>query len=575
MKLRLIILSLICSLGLLAQNGPKFYTELTTQNASVGQRVTLTFQLENAKGNIQPPQLPAELQVIYGPSQSQNFSYYNGVSSSSVTLKYVVTPLAEGEYTIGQASVRVGTEVLKTKPVKLTVSKGAQTSPATAAPQNIKTQQDGNFILLVTSNKNSVYVNEPFTLTYTMYSRYNRLQPSEVDMPSPSNFWQENIELKERSWDRDLAVINGKQYRKIIMAQRVMYPQKSGKLNTGVAEVQAVVNGGFFSAGKQISAKSNDFVINVKALPKNAPVDFSGFNGKLNCSVKTNLDSVNANEAITYTIRLKGEGNFKLLNPPSIDFPEDFEVFEPKIKKAYGLTYNGYKGYIDVEYLLIPRYSGDYTIPGASISYFDTDAKRYVECQFDRKNIHVRGDIKNAQAGNNLMPGASKSSVDNLNSDIRYIKEGSIKNQDKNLLAENTSLLWGLRLGLKILFVLGLFFIKKQEDFESDSINYKASKASKMALKELKLIRKEGKENYSGIYKAYTVFLSDKFSIPLSDMKKDIIEQKMSSNGLKSETIAVALDIIQRCEMASYAPNASAKYTDLLQQTEKSIKLLA
>ena len=74
--------------------------------------------------------------------------------------------------------------------------------------------------------------------------------------------------------------------------------------------------------------------------------------------------------------------------------------------------------------------------------------------------------------------------------------------------------------------MLGLFFIKKQEDFESDTIHYKASKASKKALKELKNIRKEGKENYSGIYKAYTIFLSDKFGIALSEMKRDILEKK-------------------------------------------------
>lgn len=573
-KFRLIILSLVCSLGLVAQNSPKFYTELSNQNPSEGERVTLTFQLENAKGNIQPPQLPAEFQIIYGPSQSQNFSYYNGVSSSSVTLKYVFVPRAKGSFTIGQASVRVGTNVLKTKPVKLNVTKGSKPAGNTAA-NNIKTEQDGNFILLVTSNKNSVYVNESFTLTYTMYSRYNRLQPSEVNMPSPSNFWQENIELKERSWDRELAVINGKQYRKIIMAQRVMYPQKSGKLSTGVAEIQAVVNGGFFSAGKQISAKSKDFIIDVKPLPKNAPSDFSGFNGKLNCSVKTNLDSVNANEAITYTIRLKGSGNFKLLNPPKINFPEDFEVFEPKIKKAYGLTYSGYKGYIDVEYLLIPRYSGDYTIPGANIGYFDTDAKRYVNCELDRKEIHVKGNTKNANNGNNLMPGASKSSVDNLNSDIRYIKEGSAKNQTDHILDENSTSIWVLRLGLKALFVLGLFFIKKQEDFESDTVHYKASKASKKALTELKNIKKQGSENYSGIYKAYTVFLGDKFGIALSDMKRDIIEQKMAKAGVKTEIITTCLDIINRCEMASYAPNAAAQYSELLQQTEHSIKQLA
>ena len=49
----------------------------------------------------------------------------------------------------------------------------------------------------------------------------------------------------------------------------------------------------------------------------------------------------------------------------------------------------------------------------------------------------------------------------------------------------------------------------------------------------------------------------------------------MTDAGVKAQTVAKCLDIIQRCEMASYAPNAAAQYSDLLLQTEQSIKLLA
>lgn len=575
MKFRLLYIFLLSSLGLFAQD-PTFYAQLSADNISVGQRVTLSFQLDNGSGRIQAPSLHKDLQIIYGPSQSQSYSNYNGVASISVSLKYVFTPLSEGKYTIPSAKVEVNGKVLTTTPIEFSVGKaGSNSSSTPSATNTVKTNQDGNFLLLVTSNKNSVYVNEPFTLTYTIYSRYNRLQPSEVNLPAPSNFWLENIDLKERSWDRDLAVINGKQYRKIIMSQRVMYPQKAGKLSTGVAEITAVVNGGFFTAGQQVSAKSEEFFINVKALPKNPPASFSGFSGRLACSVLTNKDTVNANEAISYTLRLKGEGNFKLLNAPKINFPEDFEVFEPKIKNAYNLTYNGYKGYIEIEYLLIPRYSGQYEIPSASVGYFDIDAKRFVECEFDRKTVYVVGGTKRINGSSELSGGSDKTVVDNLNSDIRYLDEQEAKNREHSVLSENSTAIWSARLGLILLFVVGLFVIKRKEVLTSDVAAYTSSKAVKNALKQLKNIRKERQENYNGIYKAYTSFLSDKFGIPMSQMAKTTIENKLSLAGVSRNNIDSVHSIIQRCEMASYAPNASSGYVGLLDATEKSIKELA
>ena len=575
MKFRLLFIFLLSAASLFAQD-PTFTAQLSADNISVGQRITLSFQLENGSGRIQAPRLHKDLQIIYGPSQSQSYANYNGVASISVSLKYVFTPLSEGTYTIPSAKVEVNGKVLTTTPIEFTVSKAGTNSTSTPSTNNtVKTDKDGNFLLLVTSNKNSVYVNEPFTLTYTIYSRYNRLQPNEVDLPAPSNFWLENIELKERSWDRELAVINGKQYRKIIMAQRVLYPQKAGRLSTGVSEIKAVVNGGFFSAGQQVSAKSDEFFINVKELPKNSAANFSGFTGRLSCSVLTNKDTVNANEAISYTLRLKGEGNFKLLNPPKINFPEDFEVFEPKVKNAYNLTYSGYKGYIEIEYLLIPRFSGEYEIPSTSISYFDTDAKRYVECEFDRKKVFVIGGTKKNNANSNLSGGSDRIAVDNLNSDIRYMDESEAKNIQDTLLAENSTAIWGARVGLIFMFVLGLFVIKRKEALTSDVVAYKSSKAAKNALKQLKLIRKETNENYNGIYKAYTSYLSEKFGIEMSQMTKATIQNTLSKASVKSDKIESVHNIIQRCEMASYAPNASSGYSGLLDAAEKSIKELA
>lgn len=562
---------------------PNFFADVSNSETEVGQRITLTFQLENASGRITPPNLPPELAVIFGPSQSQNYSNINGKSSVSVSLRYVITPRSEGTFTIGSATTVVGGKTLKTTPIQVNVNKGAATQNTTSnqastspssSTNNINSTNNGNLILDVTANKTSVFVNEPLTLTYTLYSRYNRLQPTEIKTPAPTNFWVEDIKLENRNWDPNLAVINGKQYRKIVMAQRVLYPQKSGKLNTGIAEIDALVNAGFFSQGEKLSAASDDLIVNVKPLPGSAPGNFSGFTGKLSASANITKQSGKANEAITFTLKLSGEGNFKLLNPPNINFPEDFEVYEPKIKNNYRVGYGGYKGTLEVEYLLIPRFAGEYEIPSVELSYFDLNSKRYQKAKTELQTITI-ADANGKKINGNLPSSVDKNAVDNINTDIRYISTNQPKNDKNKVLSENTSLTWGIRIGLKLAFVLGLLLIKKREDFVSDTTNYKSSKAAKKALKNLKSIRKSNTEDYNGIYRSYTVFLGEKFGIELSGLSKTSVENKLKELKLDEAKIASIVKIIERCEMASFAPNSAGNYQDLLNQSEKSIKQLA
>ena len=74
-------------------------------------------------------------------------------------------------------------------------------------------------------------------------------------------------------------------------------------------------------------------------------------------------DTVNANDAITYKVTFRGTGNLKLLKAPTINFPLDFEVYDPKESRDLNITENGMAGSVSFEYLIIPRYSGDYSFP--------------------------------------------------------------------------------------------------------------------------------------------------------------------------------------------------------------------
>ena len=60
-------------------------------------------------------------------------------------------------------------------------------------------------------------------------------------------------------------------------------------------------------------------------------------------------DTLKANDAITYKIVFQGTGNLKLLEAPKMNFPPDFESYEPKVNKDINTGENGMTGTVTFE----------------------------------------------------------------------------------------------------------------------------------------------------------------------------------------------------------------------------------
>ena len=80
---------------------------------------------------------------------------------------------------------------------------------------------------------------------------------------------------------------------------------------------------------------------------------------------------------ISMLIQLAGSGNMKLIKNPVIKFPDGFELYDPKVTNNFKTSPAGVSGTKTIEYLFIPRHSGNFEIPSAEISYFDTQEKTY------------------------------------------------------------------------------------------------------------------------------------------------------------------------------------------------------
>jgi hypothetical protein len=118
------------------------------------------------------------------------------------------------------------------------------------------------------------------------------------------------------------------------------------------------------------TVSSRPLKINVKPLPKTGrPADFEGVVGRYSISLKADKTELKANEAVSVQLSIKGDGNVKLLKPPKIDLPADMEIYDPKEKTNITRDNNKISGSKVVEYVLVPRFKGEYTIEPDPFSY--------------------------------------------------------------------------------------------------------------------------------------------------------------------------------------------------------------
>jgi len=94
----------------------------------------------------------------------------------------------------------------------------------------------------------------------------------------------------------------------------------------------------------------------------------------MNTEISANKDK--ANEAINIKINIRGIGNLPLIDNPQINFPKEFEIYDPKITDNTKTSNVGVSGSKEYNYLVIPRYQGDFTIDPIIFSYFNPSTNK-------------------------------------------------------------------------------------------------------------------------------------------------------------------------------------------------------
>jgi len=591
--MRILISLILLTPGLLGQAQEKIsLTGAAPRVVEVGEYFRLSYSVNSKGSTFTGPRL--DNFTFSGPMLSTNMStqIINGKVSQSntYTYNYTVQAAQEGKFKIPAASVVVEGKTYRSNELTIEVVKAnpaRQQQPANRTPsqRNVqpKTITPEDLFVRVNINRRNVFKGEQILATIKVYTRVNLSRFGEIKLPSFQGFWAQEIPTSEQiSLVREN--VDGRIYNVGTIKKSILIPQQTGDIVIDPFELECFVNiqsqsrsifDDFFGNYQTISKKlvSPKITVKVKPLPTGAPANFSGAVGRFSMVPSIDKTSLQANEALTLQIKVQGSGNFKLIDPPVIDFPADFEAYDPKIKDNFSTKESGISGSRTFEYLAIPRYGGDFTLPAASFSYFDPSSNSYKTLNSPSYSIQVEKSTHDQAS--NLITRSSGTEVRMLGKDIRYIKTVTSRLRSHNLAWVQSTWFYLIYLIIVLISLLLIIWIVSVQKKRADHAGMQQRLAGKVSKKRLRKAQQALKDNnreafLNELLKAIWGYLGDKLNIDPSGYNRDLIEEYFNHHQGNTEIKNQLMTLLDECEYIRYAPTReSAAMDKLLHQSEE------
>jgi len=521
-------------------------------------------------------------------------SITNSIVTTSETYTFLISPTAIGKYTIDAAKALVNGKWVTSNTIPIEVTSGTTAGStqstgtskgSTTSGSKATTAQAGNKDLFVTASvdKLNPYEGEQVIVTYKYYRRVSFYQYSVTKLPTFKDFWSEPLTNDKGQIQESYETVGGVKYVVGTIKQFVLFPQKSGTLTLDPMSLDFLVqvesqqkyndpfasffNDPFFNnlsnsffttySNEKRAISSNALTINVKPLPiTDQPADFTGSVGKFTIEAKIDKTTGKTNDAINLTYKVSGIGNISLIEKPAFDFPADLETYDPEIKSNVIANAAGVSGSKTFSYLIMPRSAGDFTIKPVDFVYFDLATNKYVTLTSPEFNLKIS---KGSGDENTSISSANKEDIKYLNSDIRYIKTGTINLSEIGSFFYGSPLFFLLLLAPVVLFILFVIIYRKKLKENSNIALVRNKKATGVARKRLKAAEAYLKENkkepfLDEVFKALWGYVSDKLSIPLSELSKETVNDKFNEKNVHEEIAKQFIATLNNCEYARFAP---------------------
>lgn len=445
-----------------------------------------------------------------------------------------------------------------------------------------------NLFMRAAADKTTVRVGEQVTVTYKLYTRIP-MNAGISKLPSLNGFWTQDFEIAKGNAVKPVEeIVDGKPYQVFTIKKSALFPQQTGTLTLDPAEAEGVARimqkvrrqdpfadmfaddpffrraisqmmqdpfGDMFgTAYKDVPVKMKSTPIKITVLPlpeEDKPESFGNAVGKFTVEGKTDKTSLTTDDVLTYTLKINGSGNLKLIEAPALKLPNGLSSFDPNIIDTITGRTTTISGSKIITYSISANVPGDYELPAIPFSYYDVQSGKYVTLYTDPVKIQV-------SKGKNYNPSlVQKSALTDIHEIISAPLNKPVVNGKPLLFTKGY---WSMYALPMLAFVGLLVWRRREEEFSKDMVRLRNRRANKVALRRLstadKFLQQNSKTSfYEEISKAIWLYLSDKLNIPLSLLSREkaheVLQGKKISEPLKNRIDEVMND----CETALYAPN--------------------
>jgi hypothetical protein len=393
---------------------PNVTAVLSNAEATVGQMVQLEIKVSGAN-SAKVPDISLDGLEIHQTGTSHQIEWHNMSSTSTAVYIYTILPLKPGTFKIPPQEVRVGNSSLHTPELTLHVvgSPGRQAAPNRSGSGSSVNAGKLAFAELVVPKK-AAYVGEviPAVIRLGFATRLVSLDGPQI---AGQGFTMQKLQGSDQP---QMESINGRQFA-VYTFKTAIAAARPGKLDIGPVKATArlvvpsqsrssrsrspfdIFNmDDFFSdpyfadpfgrSEKQdVPLESELVTLEVKPLPSNPPVNFSGAIGNFSMTVDANPKSVQVGDPITVTSAISGRGNFDRVSAPALEDEHGWHKYPPssKFKQDDDVGISGAKSF---ETVLSPNEKKPAIAPFL-FSFFDPVKEQYVTLKSDAIPIRVEG----------------------------------------------------------------------------------------------------------------------------------------------------------------------------------------
>jgi hypothetical protein len=516
---------------------------------------------QDVRRDIQLPDLSAFAQFL-GSSTQTSTRMAGGRTTTSFTIQYRFQAIAEGTFEIPAFDVVVSGTTYATDFIQLVVSAQAQQTPA--RQENGLAPED--LFITAEASSTSVLDGEPLVVEYRIWTRVDVTSFGLTSVPEPQGFWVEDVtppgqpEVEQRTR-------NGIQYATAVIRRVALVPTGAGTKPIEPIDVEAQVRmrGGldpfgdflgrspFGNRAVPVSVLANPLSIEVRPLPAGRPDPFSGVVGTLSATATIDRDSVDANDAVTLTVTVRGEGNLRVVPAPVLDLPDDFEVFPPEVSESItprGSTLSGSKTF---EYVIIPRAPGRRELPGLEWGYYDIGAGGYRVARTEALPLTVSGTVVEGPAG------LSRGGVAELRQDIRFIRLGPLDLRPVGGSPLGSPGFWIFAL-LPLAGMLGAVGLRRHREMLAGDVAYaRGRRAGRVARKRLARARgmvagDDSRAFYAEVASALRGLAADRLNLAEAGIQTEELTGALAAAGVDDSTRDEVQDCLEHCDRQRFAP---------------------